>query len=71
MTPAAEAFGLTEGEVLVLELFARGWNVSGVAEATNVTVQTVHHTASRINNKLGATNRVHAMYVAVKKGIIR
>ncbi|WP_084265130.1 response regulator [Actinomadura macra] len=59
---------LTERESEVLELASRGASASQIAEDLVLTIGTVRNHLSRINRKVGARNRVHAIRIAEDAG---
>ena len=62
--------GLTEREVEVLRLVARGWDNRRIAEALCITEQTVKNHVSRIYAKLGVESRVEAVLRAISLGLV-
>ncbi len=67
--PAADA--LTEREMDVLRLMAKGMPNKEIAAALVVTERTVKFHISAILSKLGAGNRTEAVRVAVQRGLVR
>ena len=61
---------LTAREVEVLELLARGWDNTRIAEALYLSVGTVKHHISSILVKLDVDNRIQAAVRAVQQGLI-
>ncbi|WP_242906890.1 response regulator [Actinomadura terrae] len=59
---------LTERESEVLELASRGASAAQIAEDLVLTIGTVRNHLSRINRKIGARNRVHAIRIAEEAG---
>ncbi|TDB90180.1 response regulator transcription factor [Actinomadura sp. KC216] len=59
---------LTEREVEVLELASRGASAAQIAEDLVLTIGTVRNHLSRINRKVGAQNRIHAIRIAEEAG---
>jgi two-component system response regulator DesR len=59
---------LTERELEVLRLAARGDSAAQIAESLVLTIGTVRNHLSRVNRKLGARNRVHAVRIAEDAG---
>ena len=60
--------GLSEREMEVLKLAARGMSNSDIADALFINVRTVQGHLSAIFNKLGVGSRTEAIFQAVKKG---
>ena len=67
--PAADA--LTEREMDVLRLMAKGMPNKEIAAVLVVTERTVKFHISAILSKLGAGNRTEAVRVAVQRGLVR
>lgn len=67
--PAVDA--LTEREMDVLRLMAKGMPNKEIAGALVVTERTVKFHISAILSKLGATNRTEAVRIAVQRGLVR
>ncbi|QKW37339.1 response regulator transcription factor [Actinomadura sp. NAK00032] len=59
---------LTAREVEVLALASRGASAAQIAEDLVLTIGTVRNHLSRINRKVGAQNRVHAIRIAEEAG---
>ncbi|TDD88943.1 response regulator transcription factor [Actinomadura rubrisoli] len=59
---------LTEREIEVLEMASRGASAAEIAEDLVLTIGTVRNHLSRINRKIGARNRVHAIRIAEDAG---
>ena len=59
---------LTEREIEVLRLAARGDSAAQIAESLVLTIGTVRNHLSRVNRKVGARNRVHAIRIAEDSG---
>lgn len=69
-----EAFArlaLTPREVEVLQLVARGQANKGIARELGAAAGTVKMHVQNILAKLGATDRTHAVTIAIQRGIIR
>ena len=67
--PDQEA-SLTPREVEVLRLVADGRTGRQIAEILGVTVRTAHAHTESIIAKLGASNRTHAVAIAIRDGIV-
>jgi DNA-binding NarL/FixJ family response regulator len=70
----AEHYGddaLTEREVEVLQQLAGGNRNRDIAESLFITEETVKVHIKHIMEKLGATDRTHAVTIGVRRGIIR
>lgn len=61
---------LTPKQVEVLELIATGSSTQQTADVMGVTVSTVEKHLTETRVRLKARNRVHAVYLAAKSGII-
>ncbi|WP_131743406.1 response regulator transcription factor [Actinomadura roseirufa] len=59
---------LTEREIEVLSLASRGASAAQIAEDLFLTIGTVRNHLSRINRKVGARNRIHAIRIAEEAG---
>ncbi|MFD0684697.1 response regulator transcription factor [Actinomadura fibrosa] len=59
---------LTEREIEVLSLASGGASAAQIAEDLVLTIGTVRNHLSRINRKIGARNRVHAIRIAEDAG---
>ena len=71
-TPATEPReSLTEREIEVLKLAARGLTNIAIAQALNISDRTVHGHLSNIYAKLEVANRTEAVLKALQKGWIR
>lgn len=62
---------LNEREMECLNLFAKNFSVSAVAEKLNITVRTVNYYSQRINKKLGTKNKYQSVMKALHKGLIQ
>lgn len=60
---------LTQKEIQILRLMAEGFSDSEIAELTGVTHNTIKTRAKVIYSKLGARNRVNAVYIALGEGV--
>jgi two-component system, NarL family, response regulator DevR len=61
---------LTEREVSILKFMAEGFTNRQIATKLYVSEGTIKDQLQKIMDKLGATNRVSALYVAAKEGLI-
>jgi DNA-binding CsgD family transcriptional regulator len=61
---------LDHNELEALTLFANGRSADEIAAALNVSQGMAHHYLRVAARKLGARNRVHAVAVAVRSGLI-
>jgi two-component system, NarL family, response regulator DevR len=61
---------LTEREVSILKLMAEGFTNRQIAGKLYVSEGTIKDQLQKIMDKLGATNRVSALYVAAKERLI-
>lgn len=66
----ANPAGLTQRELEVLHLLARGQRDKVIARSLNLSERTVHHHVSAVLGKLGTTNRAEAILEARKLGIL-
>jgi DNA-binding NarL/FixJ family response regulator len=62
---------LSERECQVLKLVSSGKNNKAVAEALGIAESTVKFHINNILDKLGASDRTHAVMLALKRGLIR
>jgi LuxR family transcriptional regulator, quorum-sensing system regulator BjaR1 len=62
---------LDHNELEALALFANGKSADEIAAALNVSQGMAHHYLRVAARKLGARNRVHAVAVAVRNGLIK
>lgn len=60
---------LTDREVEVLDLVARGWTSARVANELNISERTVRFHLSNVYGKLGVNSRAEAIAWAIKKGL--
>jgi DNA-binding NarL/FixJ family response regulator len=70
VSEGADAESLSERELEVLRLMARGQENAEIAEALNISPRTVKNHVSSILAKLGQPNRVGAATYAVRRGLI-
>jgi DNA-binding CsgD family transcriptional regulator len=68
--PTQWSLALTPREVEVLKLGADGATSEEIASALHLTEHTVKSHLKRIQGKLGARNRTHAVAVALRSGLI-
>ena len=68
--PAQWPLALTPREAQVLRLAADGATSEEIAAALHLTEHTVKSHLKRIQGKLGARNRTHAVAVALRSGLI-
>ncbi|REE98905.1 two-component system response regulator DesR [Thermomonospora umbrina] len=64
----AAASPLTPRELEVLKLAGEGASAAQIADSLVLTIGTVRNHLSRINRKIGARNRVHAIRIAESSG---
>jgi DNA-binding NarL/FixJ family response regulator len=62
---------LSDRECQVLKLVSSGKNNKGVAETLSISESTVKFHINNILNKLGASDRTHAVMLALKRGLIQ
>ena len=62
---------LDRNELEALDLFANGKSAEEIATALKVSRSLVHHYLIIAARKLGARNRVHAVAIAVRKGLVK
>lgn len=62
---------LTEREIEVLRLAAKGLSNKGIADQLFLSVNTVRNHMQHVLNKLGAHSKLEATAIAVKSGIVR
>jgi len=61
---------LSEREREVLAHFAQGHSTKDVAQMLGISPRTVETYAATIAQKLGARNRIHAVAIALRAGIL-
>lgn len=61
---------LTPRQLQILSLMARGNSQIEISKMLYITTDTVKHSAIAIRRKLNATNNIHAVYLAVKGGLL-
>jgi DNA-binding NarL/FixJ family response regulator len=64
-------FQLTEREIEVLILVARGYENQRIAEELHISARTARTHVSNILEKLGLTNRTQATLFALRLGLLR
>jgi DNA-binding CsgD family transcriptional regulator len=62
---------LDEMEIKMLQYAANGYSLNLIARYTQYSYSTVREYFQGIRIKLGATNTVHAVTLAIRKGLIR
>lgn len=62
-------FGLTEREIVILNLMTEGYDNREIAEKVYISIHTVKAHVSAIIKKLDARNRTHAACKAVRIGL--
>lgn len=62
--------GFTEREVTVLRLLAEGWAVAEIAHEMSYSERTIKNIVHDITVRLGLRNRIQAVAVAVRSGVI-
>ena len=66
----ARLAALSPRERQVLALIARGKSAKGIGTLLHISPRTVNLHAATIIRKLGADNRVHAVAIAVRAGLL-
>jgi DNA-binding NarL/FixJ family response regulator len=66
-----EAIPLTERELEVLRLIAKGWSNQRIAEELSITERTVRFHVGNILAKLGVESRIEAVVEGVRRGLVR
>lgn len=61
---------LTECEIALLKLLARGLELSAIAKQTSVSESTVKRQIVQLQKKLGADNRIQAVVTATVRGLL-
>jgi two-component system response regulator DesR len=69
-TANIEAFDLSRLELIGLTLVANGLPVPEIASRLSMSEADVEHILIEAERKLGASNRLHAITIAVKGGLI-
>lgn len=62
---------LTERDIIIIQGLADGKNDNEIAQDLNLSLSTVNAAFPKIMIKLGAKNRYNALYLAVKRNIIK
>ena len=62
--------GLTHRELSVLRLASKGQSNRAIADALNIAEDTVKSRMRNIMSKLGASDRTHAVMIAIKRGFL-
>jgi DNA-binding NarL/FixJ family response regulator len=62
--------GLTDREVEVLRLVARGMTNKEIAVALDISTKTAGHHVQHVLEKLGVTTRAAATMIAMQKGLV-
>ena len=68
--PSQQLTGLTDREVEVLTLVARGWSNQEISESLYVTSATTKTHVSRLLMKLGARDRAQLIVIAYETGLV-
>ena len=66
-----EAIPLTERELEVLRLMARGWSNQRIAKELSITERTVRFHVGNVLGKLGVSSRTEAVVEGVKRGLVK
>jgi len=66
-----EEVPLTERELRVLRLMARGWSNQRIAKELSITERTVRFHVENILTKLGVRSRTEAVVEGVKRGLVK
>lgn len=61
---------LTDREIQILVRVARGENNDQISQGLYLSVNTVKSHLRRLERKLGATNRTHAVHIAHQRGLL-
>jgi DNA-binding NarL/FixJ family response regulator len=61
---------LTQKEIIVLALVAKGWRNAKIAQELVISTRTVETHVYRILDKLGMSSRTEAALYAVQKGFV-
>lgn len=60
----------TEREVIILRLSSQGYSYRNIAEELHLSEKTIKTTACYMFARMGADNIIHAVALAVRKGLI-
>jgi two-component system, NarL family, response regulator len=71
LTATSPRSELTDREIEVLTLVARGESNKDVAHTLSISVNTVNNHVANILVRLDATDRTHAVTIALRRGIVR
>lgn len=66
-----EGQGLTEAEVRMVQQIAEGVHIKDIAKFEKVTTESIRQRLLKVYDKLNASNKAHAVAVALREGIIR
>jgi NarL family two-component system response regulator LiaR len=69
--PGDLGYDLTQRELEVLELMAKGYSNAEIAQQLTITISTTKHHVRSILSKLGAANRAEAAVLALKHNLIQ
>jgi len=61
---------LTPREIEILMCMTKGYTKAQVATELNIAESTVKSHAYRLYSKLGADNAIHALWIALEKGLL-
>ena len=61
---------LSEREIEVLKLAAKGLNNKDIADSLFISIRTAQHHLNSIFNKLGVGSRTEAIFQGVKRGLL-
>ena len=67
--PVQRPSGLTDREIEVLRLLARGMTNKEIANALDISTKTAGHHVQHVLEKLGVTTRAAATMIAMKTGL--
>lgn len=70
-SPAEPAASLTQREIQVLKLVARGLSNKAIAQALSISENTVKYHLRNVLQKLGAQNRTQAVSHAISSGLLK
>ena len=69
-SPATVKIELSEREIEVLKLAAKGLNNKDIADSLFISIRTAQHHLNSIFNKLGVGSRTEAIFQGVKRGLL-